>query len=178
MKHPSGRRADLAFPFPDPPLHVVLVEPEIPPNTGNVARMCAATGTRLHLVGNLGFSLDHAKLRRAGLDYWDSIRPERHADFESFLAAARPSRLHLFSAGGARTHFAARFSPGDALVFGPETRGLPASLLGAHPDAVVAIPILTDHVRSLNLSTAAGVAVYEALRQIAAQRGAPGERPG
>lgn len=167
MKHPPRRVGEMPFPFPDPPLSVCLVEPEIPPNTGNIARMCAATGTRLHLVGRLGFAIDDARLRRAGLDYWDSIRPERHDDFAAFLAAARPPRFHLFSAAANRTLYDVEFSPGDALVFGCETHGLPQALLDAHPAAVVGIPVRFDHVRSLNLSTAAGIAVYEAMRRIA-----------
>ena len=166
MKHPPSRVQDLPFRWPEPPLHVVLVEPEIPPNTGNVARLCAATGCRLHLVEPLGFPIDHAKLRRAGLDYWDSIRPELHPDFETFRTRVAPPRLHLFSAGATRSCFDTRFAPGDALVFGPETRGLSDSLLARFADQVVGIPVRMEHVRSLNLSTAVGIGVYEALRQV------------
>ena len=166
MKHPPTRVQDIAFRWPDPPLHVVLVEPEIPPNTGNVARLCAATGCRLHLVEPMGFPIDHAKLRRAGLDYWDSIRPEVHPSFDDFLARTAPARLWLYSAGASRSYLEARFAPGDALVFGPETRGLPDALLARHADRTLGIPVRMDHVRSLNLSTAVGIAVYEALRQL------------
>ena len=165
MKHQHSRKSDLVFPWPAVPFHIVLVEPEIPPNTGNIARLCAAPGTRLHLVEPLGFKIDDAKLKRAGLDFWDSIRPEIHASWDALMAATQPQRLWLFSTGGQRSHFEADFQPGDALVFGSETRGLPDALLARHPDRVIAIPIQTDHVRSLNLSTAAGIALYEALRQ-------------
>lgn len=165
MKHAHTRKHDLRFPWPDPPFHVVLVEPEIPPNTGNVARLCAATGCRLHLIEPMGFKITDAKLKRAGLDYWDSIRPELHSDFDSFLSAVNPPRILLFSTAGSRSFFDADYQPGDALVFGSETRGLPDSLLSAHPDRVFGIPIRTEHVRSLNLSTAVGIVVYEALRQ-------------
>lgn len=166
MRHAPKRHQNLPFRWPDPPLHVVLVEPEIPPNTGNVARLCAATGCRLHLIEPLGFTISDAKLKRAGLDYWDSIKPEVHASFEAFRAAVQPSRLWFFSAGSSRSHFEARYEAGDALVFGPETRGLPDDLLRTHADRVAAIPIRIEHVRSLNLSTAVGIVVYEALRQL------------
>jgi tRNA (cytidine/uridine-2'-O-)-methyltransferase len=165
MKHHHSRRGDLPFHWPDPPLHVVLVHPEIPPNTGNVARLCAATGCRLHLIEPMGFKITDAKLKRAGLDYWDSIRPELHASFELFTNAIKPARIFLFSTAGSRSFFDADFRPGDALVFGSETRGLPNALLAAHPERVFGIPIRTEHVRSLNLSTAVGIVVYEALRQ-------------
>lgn len=166
MKHPPSRLQEIPFTWPEPPLHVVLVEPEIPPNTGNVARLCAGTGCRLHLVEPLGFPIDHAKLKRAGLDYWDSIRPELHASFDAFLARVAPPRLFLFSAGARRSYLDVRYQPGDALVFGPETRGLSDDLLARNADRVVGLPIRMDHVRSLNLSTAVGIAVYEALRQL------------
>jgi len=166
MKHSHSRRQDLPFRWPDPPLHVVLVNPEIPPNTGNIARLCAATGSRLHLVEPMGFHITDAKLRRAGLDYWDSIDVQTHPGFEAFLSSAKPDRLFLFSTGGPRSYIEARYKPGDALVLGCETKGLPQALLDAHPDCVYGIPIRTGHVRSLNLSSAAAIVVYEALRQI------------
>jgi tRNA (cytidine/uridine-2'-O-)-methyltransferase len=165
MKHQHTRRQDLPFHWPDPPFRIVLVEPQIPPNTGNIARLCAATGTKLHLVEPMGFPIDDAKLKRAGLDYWDSIQPQVHPTFDAFLADVAPPRLHLFSTGGRRSHLEVDFQPGDALVFGSETKGLPEALLAQHQDRVVGIPIQPDHVRSLNLSTAAGIALYEALRQ-------------
>lgn len=165
MKHAHKRRHDLPFHWPEPPLHVVLVEPQIPPNTGNVARLCAGTGCRLHLVKPMGFTITNAKLKRAGLDYWDSIRPEVHADFDAFLEAIRPARCFFFSTGGRKSLYEQTFDAGDALVFGSETTGLPDALLERYPDRVLGIPIRTEHVRSLNLSTSVGIAVYEALRQ-------------
>lgn len=166
MKHAHTRKHEHPFHWPNPPLHVVLVEPEIPPNTGNIARLCAATGSRLHLVEPLGYSIDDARLKRAGLDYWDAITPLVHPDWNAYMERSRPNRLFLFSTGGTRSLFNVRFQPGDHLVFGPETRGLPEALLASHPDVILGIPLQTQHVRSLNLSTAAGIAVYEALRQI------------
>jgi tRNA (cytidine/uridine-2'-O-)-methyltransferase len=151
----------------DPPLNVVLVSPQIPPNTGNVARTCAVTGCRLHLVGPLGFSLDEKRLRRAGLDYWDDVRPELYGSWGEFAARAlggQIEKLHLFTARAARSVFEARFAPGDFLVFGQEQLGLPPALLDAHPERQVGIPLLPGQ-RSLNLAVAAGVAVFEALRQ-------------
>lgn len=165
MKHAHTRRFEHPFNWPSPPFHVVLVEPEIPPNTGNIARLCAATGCRLHLVEPLGFTIDDAKLRRAGLDYWDSIAPVVHPSWEAYLEAAQPARLFLFTTGARTSIFGARFQPGDHLVFGSETRGLSNELLARYPDQHLGIPLQTAHVRSLNLSTAAGIAVYEALRQ-------------
>jgi tRNA (cytidine/uridine-2'-O-)-methyltransferase len=170
VKHAHTRKFDHPFVWPNPPLAIVLVEPEIPPNTGNIARSCAATGTQLHLIEPLGFSLDDAKLKRAGLDYWDAISPTRHADWEAYIAATRPERFFLFSTGGSRSIYDADFLPGDHLVFGSETRGLPESLLTRYRDRVLGIPVMTRHVRSLNLSTAAGIALYEALRQIQRRR--------
>jgi tRNA (cytidine/uridine-2'-O-)-methyltransferase len=142
----------------------VLVSPQIPPNTGNVARTCAVTGCRLHLVGPLGFSLDDKVLRRAGLDYWSEIAPEVHRDWPEFEARAlrgQTEKLHLFTARAERSVFDAPFAPGDFLVFGQEQLGLPPALLAAWPDRQVGIP-MRDGMRSLNLAVAAGVAVYAA----------------
>lgn len=150
----------------EPPFHIVLVEPEIPPNTGNIARLCAATGTVLHLVEPLGFKITDAALRRAGLDYWDSVDIRSHPNFEAFLERERPIRFFLFSTGGPRCFWEVTYRPGDYLVFGCETRGLPDALLARYPDRVLGIPIRSIHVRSLNLSTAAGIVLYEALRQV------------
>ncbi len=154
------------------PLHVVLVEPEIPPNTGNVGRLCAGVGAPLHLVEPLGFSLEARAVRRAGIDHWQDADVRTHADFSAFLAAFRAAspegRLHLLSARAERSYLAAGFAPGDALVFGRESTGLPATLLAAHADRVVAIPLAEGPVRSLNLANAAAVVVYEALRQAGA----------
>ena len=173
MKHPHSRKAHFDFRWPEVPLHVVLVNPEIPPNTGNVARLCAATGSRLHLVEPLGFAIDDARLRRAGLDYWDAIRVQVHPSWDACRAALGSARLFLYSTGSSRRYDQARYRPGDALVFGCETQGLPDALLAAHPEAVHGIPILTDHVRSLNLSSAVAIVAYEALRQIDGSAAAP-----
>ncbi len=169
MKHSHSRKAEFHFRWPSPPLNVVLVSPEIPPNTGNIARLCAATGTRLHLVEPLGFSISDAQLRRAGLDYWDAVQVKVHPSWEACLEALGPTRLFLFSTGSSRPYTQAEYRPGDTLVFGCETKGLPDELLATHPSSVLGIPILTDHVRSLNLSSAVAIAVYEALRQIDAR---------
>lgn len=154
-----------------PPLSVVLVSPQIPPNTGNVARLCAVTGSRLHLVEPLGFSIADKELRRAGLDYWDEVIGELHTDVASWEARAPWPRVFLFTARVAGRGDAARslwdvsFQAGDQLVFGHEQDGLPADLLARHPGCAVAIP-QRPGLRSLNLSTAAGIALYEALRQV------------
>lgn len=169
MKHAHSRKADFDFNWPSAPLNVVLVSPEIPPNTGNIARLCAATGSRLHLVEPLGFQITDAQLRRAGLDYWDAVKVQVHPSWQACLAALKPARLFLFSTGSSRPYTQAEYRPGDALVFGCETKGLPDDILAAHADSVLGIPILTDHVRSLNLSSAVAVVVYEALRQIDAR---------
>jgi tRNA (cytidine/uridine-2'-O-)-methyltransferase len=152
----------------DPPLHVVLVAPQIPPNTGNAARTCAVTGCRLHLVQPIGFSLDEKDLRRAGLDYWADVAPEVHgswAEFEARHVRGAPGRLHLFSARGGRSLFEVTFAPGDFLVFGQEQLGLPPALLAAFPDRAISIPMLPG-MRSLNLAVSVGVGVYAALRSL------------
>lgn len=165
MKHAHSRRCDLPFRWPLPPLRVVLVHPQIPPNTGNIARLCAATGSQLHLVEPMGFTITNAQLKRAGLDYWDAISPHVHPSFESFLATVKPERMFLYSTAGVRNYLQARYQPGDTLIFGSETQGLPQTLLDRYPDSVHGIPMQTQHVRSLNLSSAAALVVYEALRQ-------------
>jgi tRNA (cytidine/uridine-2'-O-)-methyltransferase len=156
------------------PLHIVLVEPEIPPNTGNVARLCAATGSPLHLVGTLGFRIDEHSVRRAGVDYWHLVDVRQHPSFEHFLhgwggPGAEPpgGALHLFSAHARRSYLQAAFRPGDALVFGKESVGLSPDLLERFADRTVGIPTL-GAVRSLNLANAVGIALYEALRQVGA----------
>jgi tRNA (cytidine/uridine-2'-O-)-methyltransferase len=166
MKHTHARRHDHPFTWPAPPFHIALVEPQIPQNAGNIARLCAATGTQLHLVEPMGFTITDAKLKRAGLDYWESIHPIIHKSFDEFLEAIHPPSLFLFSTGAEKSYLDAKFRPGDALVFGSETRGLSDTLLARYADCVLGIPIRADHVRSLNLSTAAGVVLYEALRQV------------
>jgi tRNA (cytidine/uridine-2'-O-)-methyltransferase len=147
-------------------LHVALWEPEIPPNTGNVARLCAATGATLHLIGRLGFRLDNRSLRRAGLDYWPAVTVRPHVSLEAFQSAVAPSRLICFSARAQVPYTALSYQLDDILVFGSESRGLPASLLEQNRATTVTIPMLTDKVRSLNLATAVGIALYEALRQL------------
>jgi tRNA (cytidine/uridine-2'-O-)-methyltransferase len=156
----------------DAPLHVVLVEPEIPPNTGNVARLCAATGCALHLVEPLGFRIDDRELKRAGLDYWDALGVVVHPSLDAFLATFAADRLWLFSTRAARSYAGAEFAHGDALLFGKETAGLPQALLDAQPDRTLRIPMRPGAVRSINLSTAVGVATYAALARI----GFPGLR--
>jgi tRNA (cytidine/uridine-2'-O-)-methyltransferase len=148
------------------PLHIVLVAPEIPPNTGTTARLCAATDTALHLVGPLGFSLDDRYLRRAGLDYWPHVGLQTYRNWEHFLAAHAGARLRLFSAHATRSYTSVRYQPGDYLVFGGETRGLPAELLERYAQKTFRIPMSSRHVRSLNLANAAAIVLYEALRQL------------
>jgi tRNA (cytidine/uridine-2'-O-)-methyltransferase len=154
-----------------PPFHIVLVEPEIPPNTGNIARLSAATQSPLHLVGRLGFRIDEQSVRRAGVDYWHLVEVHQHVDFTHFEHAFQklsPSgRLHLFSAHAKVSHIEADFRPGDALVFGKESVGLPKEMLERFQDRVRGIPTL-GAVRSLNLANAAGIVLYEALRQAGA----------
>ncbi len=146
----------------------MLVSPQIPPNTGNVARTCAVTGSRLHLVGPFGFSLDEKALRRAGLDYWDDVQPEIYTgwpDFEQRTLGGRDDTLHLFAARAERSLFEARFAPGDFLVFGQEQLGLPPALLALYPGRCLAMPMLPGK-RSLNLAVAVGIGVYEAIRSL------------
>jgi tRNA (cytidine/uridine-2'-O-)-methyltransferase len=155
------------------PLQIVLVEPQIPPNTGNVARLCAVTGCKLHLVGPLGFSIADKDMRRAGLDYWDTLWRQHHTNLAEFLATLKPhARLHLFTARAQRSLWEVRFQPADYLIFGSEPRGLPEAFLRDHPEETVAIPMLPAS-RSLNLSTSVGIGVYEGLRQICTE--APAE---
>ena len=170
MKHSHTRKCELPFTWPQPPLRVVLVEPKIPPNTGNVARLCAATGTWLHLIEPMGFPIDDAKLKRAGLDYWDSVVMSVHPNFDDFICTVAPSRFFLFTTRSDRTYTSIQYQPGDALVFGSETHGLSDMLLDRYPEQTVGIPIRTHHVRSLNLSSSVAIAVYEALRQINAAK--------
>ena len=144
--------------------HVVLVEPEIPQNTGNIARTCAATGCTLHLVEPLGFQIDDKHVRRAGLDYWGLVNVEVHKSFDEVLKALEGSRFHYFTTKAKRRYDEAEYREGDVLVFGKETKGLPEELLVTRPDECVRIPMIGE-ARSLNLSNAAAVAVYEGLRQ-------------
>ena len=146
----------------------MLVSPEIPPNTGSIARLCAATGVRLHLVRPLGFSLDDRYLKRAGLDYWPFVDVHVHDDWAAFLRAERPEHVHCFSARAHDTYLDVAYARGDYLVFGGETSGLPATILDTYRAHTYVIPIRSPHVRSLNLSNAVSIVVYEALRQFGA----------
>jgi len=145
--------------------HVVLYQPEIPPNTGNVIRLCANTGTELHLVRPLGFRLDDRDLKRAGLDYHEYARLQVHESWDACQTALSARRCFAFTTGGTTRYTDIAFNPGDVLVFGPETRGLPAAVLaGFAPDRRVRLPMLPG-IRSVNLSNSVAVAVYEAWRQ-------------
>ncbi len=160
----------LRMPRPDREFHIVLVNPEIPQNTGNIARLCAATGSALHLVGHLGFSIDEKAVRRAGLDYWPLVRVSHHDTFEQCLgsiSSANPTPL-FFSAKRPRCYLEAPFEPGAVLVFGSESAGLPAELLDAHSGSVFGIPTIESTVRSLNLANSASIVLYEALRRTGA----------
>lgn len=144
-------------------MRIVLFEPEIPPNTGNIARLCAATKTPLHLIEPLGFSVDDKHLKRAGLDYWPHVDVTVHPNWDHFIETVQPARLVMASTKSATAHHRFAFRNDDAIVMGPETRGLPTEMMERYPDGV-RIPIWGE-VRSLNLSTATGVLLYEALRQ-------------
>lgn len=150
-------------------LQVVLYQPEIPQNTGNIARTCAATHTPLHLVEPLGFRITDRYLKRAGLDYWPHVRLKVHPDLQSLSAEIGDRRWIYFSAHAQRLYCDFRFRPGDCLFFGSETLGLPKELLESKPGFVVKIPINRARVRSLNLATSVGVALFEALRQLTLQ---------
>ena len=150
---------------PDTPLHVVLVEPEIPQNTGNIARLCAATGSTLHLVGKLGFSTDEKAVRRAGLDYWHLVTVKEHPDLSSCLNdIACESPPLLFTTKATRNYLHAPYTPGNALVFGKETKGLPAHIMETYAHRQYSIPTAVDSVRSLNLANSVSIVLYEALR--------------
>ena len=154
-------------------MHIVLVEPEIPPNTGNVARLCAATRSQLHLVEPLGFKLDDAQLKRAGMDYWQQVEWRRWKNwgaFQEHLPAG--GRLVFIESNGPRIYTDARFSPADYLVFGRETAGLPRKLLAADKEHWLRIPMFNPEARSLNLSNCVALVLFEALRQ----QGFAGER--
>ena len=147
-------------------MHIALIEPRIPPNTGNIARLCAATDTSLHLIEPLGFSIADADLKRAGLDYWDAVDCWVHPGWRSFREAISRDRCLYFSARATRPLSEARFRPNSVLVFGNETDGMPDRILDKHPDECFTIPMPSGKVRSLNLSTAAGIVLYEALQQL------------
>lgn len=145
--------------------HVALVEPEIPQNTGNIARLCAATRTDLHIVGMPGFRLDDRAVRRAGLDYWEQVSIQRHRDLKELSASLSHARFLFFSTRAEQSLWDQTFEPNDCLVFGPETRGLPESLLRENWDRCVRVPMTNPNVRSLNLANTVAIALYEALRQ-------------
>jgi tRNA (cytidine/uridine-2'-O-)-methyltransferase len=147
-------------------LHVALFEPEIPPNTGNIARLCAATFTSLHIVGVTGFRMDDRTLKRAGLDYWNEVTVHRHVDLEDLYSALPNSRFIYFTTKSQKPYTAWSFAEEDCLVFGPETRGLPTEILNRYPEDCLTIPMPNKNVRSLNLSTSVGIVLYEAIRQI------------
>ena len=147
-------------------MHVVLVAPEIPQNTGSIGRLCVATGSRLHLIDPLGFTIDDRHLRRAGLDYWRHVDAVRHPSWEAFEAARAPGRVFCFSARATRSYTTVRYRADDLLVFGGESRGLPPAIRSAYTDATFGIPLASEHVRSLNLANAVAIVLYEGLRQL------------
>ena len=147
-------------------LYIVLYEPEIPPNTGNIIRLCANTGMHLHLIQPLGFELDDTRLKRAGLDYHEYAEVQEHANLEAFITSVKPKRIFALSTKGQRNFYDVEFKAGDAFLFGPETRGLPTEVLEAlGKDNVLRLPMLKES-RSLNLSNTAAIVVYEAWRQL------------
>jgi tRNA (cytidine/uridine-2'-O-)-methyltransferase len=162
----DGRPRLRAAPLAHPPL-LVLVDPEIPQNTGNVARLAAALQCPLHLVGRLGFRVDDKAVRRAGLDYWHLVQLERHLDFPHFRQEHPHANIKLFSAVGSRSYLSAAYAPGDALVFGRESTGLPDELLASWPNDIYGLPTIGP-VRSLNLANAVSIVAYEAFRQLGA----------
>ncbi len=145
--------------------HVALVEPEIPPNTGNIARLCAATFTDLHIIGVTGFRMDDRTLKRSGLDYWQDVKLHRHIDLDELYAALPQSRFLYMTTKSKRPYYDLEFVAGDCLVFGRETRGLPEDLLAANADRCLTIPMPNPNVRSLNLANSVAIVLYEALRQ-------------
>ena len=166
MRYSERMRVELDFQWPDDPLNIVLIEPSIPPNTGNISRLCAATGSVLHLVEPLGFDLSEKRLRRAGLDYWESVDLRRYPNVDVFLEQNPEGQKFFFSTAGQKSFYEAAYRPGDYLIFGNEAVGLPDALLGRHPEQIYNIPIRLDSVRSLNLSNCAAIVLYEALRKI------------
>lgn len=145
--------------------NIVLVEPEIPPNTGSIARLCGATNCTLHLVHPLGFSTDDKHLRRAGLDYWKHVNIQYWDDFDTFLKAQNENDLYFFTTKTKTPYTEAKFKSGDYLVFGKETKGLPGECLDYYLDRCYTLPMPNEHIRSLNLAMTAGIVLYEAIRQ-------------
>ncbi|WP_241625361.1 tRNA (uridine(34)/cytosine(34)/5-carboxymethylaminomethyluridine(34)-2'-O)-methyltransferase TrmL [Rosenbergiella epipactidis] len=147
-------------------INIVLFEPEIPPNTGNIIRLCANTGFSLHIIEPLGFTWDDKRLRRAGLDYHEFTAVKKHANYEAFLATEQPERLFALTTKGTPAHSAVSWQAGDYLMFGPESRGLPATILGSlPPQQKIRIPMV-ENSRSMNLSNSVAVVVFEAWRQL------------
>ena len=151
-------------------MHVALYEPEIPPNTGNIARLCAATNTDLHIVGVTGFRMDDRELRRSGLDYWQHVRLHRHVDLDELYSTLPSSRFVYLTTKTTKPYWEWKFEDTDCLVFGPETRGLPESVRLANADRCLTIPMANTDVRSLNLATSVGIVLYEAIRQVSCGR--------
>ncbi|MCQ4635349.1 tRNA (uridine(34)/cytosine(34)/5-carboxymethylaminomethyluridine(34)-2'-O)-methyltransferase TrmL [Anaerovorax odorimutans] len=148
-------------------IHIVLVEPEIPPNTGNIARSCAATGSVLHLVKPLGFSIDDKSLKRAGLDYWPFVKLEVHESLDEFLDTYKGRNMYLATTKGERLYTEVTYRDGDMLLFGKETAGLPRDFIEKHKENAVRIPMSEDtRLRSFNLSNSANIILFEALRQM------------
>lgn len=151
-------------------IRVALVEPEIPPNTGNIARLCAATRVPLHIVGVTGFRLDNRAVRRAGLDYWPEVLLFKHSDLENLHQSLPEARFLYLTTKAEKSYADWDFTPEDCLVFGRETRGLPEEVLHSNWDRCLTIPMPNPRVRSLNLATSVGIVLYEALRQTGALR--------
>ena len=148
-------------------IHIVLVEPEIPPNTGNIARSCAATGAHLHLVKPLGFSIDDRSLKRAGLDYWPFVKLEVHESLEEFLHSYEGRRMYLATTKGVHRHTDVQFQDEDMILFGRETKGLPKDFIAKHQENTLRIPMSADtRLRSLNLANSVNIVLFEALRQL------------
>ncbi len=152
------------------PLHIVLVKPEIPHNTGAIGRVCVGLDCHLHLIRPLGFRLTSQHLRRAGLDYWEHLRLTDHDSWDAFLTEAKPARMFFLSTRGVKSLYDCEFRPGDALVFGNESGGLPEDFYSVYRDRLFKIPMPGEHARSINLANAVSVAAYEAYRQIGGDR--------
>jgi tRNA (cytidine/uridine-2'-O-)-methyltransferase len=146
--------------------HIALLEPEIPPNTGNIIRLCVATSAELHIIGRSGFPLGERTVRRAAVDYWDEISLNRYATLEEFEASRGAGRIFGFTARGTTCYTDVAYQPGDSLLFGCESKGLPHSVVTRYADRALRIPMPTGKVRSLNLSNAVSIVLYEALRQV------------
>lgn len=145
--------------------NIVLVEPEIPPNTGSIARLCGALDCTLHLVHPLGFSTDNKHLRRAGLDYWEQVKIIHWSSLEDFLQPVDEAKLYFFTTKSSRNYTLARYQPGDYLIFGKETKGLPAEIRKSYNDRCYTLPMKNKKIRSLNLAMTVGIVLYEAIRQ-------------